>query len=295
MHFCPVLTLQLGKKLYCFPNWPLPSHRIIGPGREYHDHGPGSCFVRSNWCRPVAEVLNNHPQIFCVAMTEEQGKFCIAVDEKGWDHLPRRAPEIHLDGAICGCRLLGLSIAFPIAFPIPQNWLLGRFLLCLVFRCVEPYEIGIAAVGFLRRLKDDPCNCTSHGPQQTKSVVGLWSLRAEQPSMADVQSMQQAHAHKMSEIQRFNGLLLDTLFPVLFDLSLTRCDFASLHTIEGTPDLRLTSYHQSFNSNGLCREIPWETMCTRNQLVTSKLNKQWSLAMSCWDMKSYYAFIHILG
>ena len=31
-------------------------------------------------------------------MTKEQGKLCIAVDEEGWDHLPRA--EIHLDGAI---------------------------------------------------------------------------------------------------------------------------------------------------------------------------------------------------
>lgn len=170
--FLPRPHSSAWKKLYCFPNWPLPSHRIIGPGREYHDHGPGSCFVRSNWCRPVAEVLNNHPQIFCVAMTEEQGKFCIAVDEKGWDHLPRRAPEIHLDGAICGCRLLGLSIAFPIAFPIPQNWLLGRFLLCLVFRCVEPYEIGIAAVVF-------------SGGWKTIRVIALPMARNRQNRLSD--------------------------------------------------------------------------------------------------------------
>ena len=35
----------------------------------------------------VTEILNDHPQIFRIAMAKEQSKSCFSIDKEGWNHL----------------------------------------------------------------------------------------------------------------------------------------------------------------------------------------------------------------
>ena len=39
----------------------------------------------------VTEILNDHPQIFRIAMAKEQSKSCFSIDKEGWNHLNTRS------------------------------------------------------------------------------------------------------------------------------------------------------------------------------------------------------------